>query len=74
MLSETDTKNFETLVAAGQSGHLLLMECIDERTNTLVSVICAYTVDDEGVHTMVPFAQLYDGTQYEFLKLPTDED
>lgn len=70
-LTKAEKGNFDTLKRAAALGAIALMLCKDTRTGQEVPVICAAAPQPDGSVQFTPFAQLYDGTQYEWLEPPT---
>lgn len=69
-LSNGNKQNFQTLLDAASHNQICLVECWDKVEKRMVPVICAVNNGDEI--ELVPFAELYEGDQYERLVSPND--
>lgn len=81
-IDEATKANARELAKATVSGHTVIMDCVDTRTNTPVFVLCAVNTDknikvpgsnERGVE-LVPFAIILEGNPYEYLRPPDVEE
>lgn len=69
-IAEGHQKNLNTLHDAMANGDVCLMECFNMRAGKSVVVLCIvniYETEKGKEYEMLPFAEMYEGDQYDFL-------
>lgn len=68
-LCQDHARNLDTLKRAFSRDEVALVECKRTSDGTIVAMLCAVHVDDEGQYTITPFAEMVNGNPYD-LYLP----
>ena len=70
-LNPGDKANFETLLRAGDNGHLILMSAIRKADNKPVALVCASQINPDKTVDVIPLAVLIEGNPFELFEDPT---
>ena len=74
-ITESEKKNFDTLVSAAKSDRICLVSTFDTNSTTTAIVVCAVNppMDTAGDYEFVPLARLFDENPYDRYEFPAAE-